>query len=50
MHRLVLTALVLMATVLTVQAQTKPVFENGMAQVVDGFSNEGDWIREQLWV
>ena len=50
MHRFVLTVLVLMATVLTVQAQTKPVFEDGMAQVVDGFANESDWIREVLWV
>ena len=50
MRRSVLTALVLMATVLTAQAQTKPVFENGMAQIVDGFANESDWIREQLWV
>ena len=28
----------------------KPVFENGEAQVVDAFSNEADWIREDLWV
>ena len=31
-------------------AQTSPVFENGMAQVVDAFNNESDWIREELWV
>ena len=28
----------------------KPVFENGEAQVVEAFSNEADWIREDLWV
>ncbi len=31
-------------------AQTGPVFDNGMAQIVDAFNNESDWIREQLWV
>lgn len=33
-----------------VLAQTSPVFENGMAQVVDAFNDESDWIREELWV
>lgn len=31
-------------------AQTGPVFENGMAQVVDEFNDESEWIREELWV
>ena len=31
-------------------AQSGPVFENGMAQVVDAFNNESEWIREELWV
>ncbi len=44
--------LLLLATFLIqpVFAQTGPVFENGMAQVVDAFNDESDWIREQLWV
>ncbi len=31
-------------------AQSGPVFENGMAQVVEVFNNESEWIREELWV
>ena len=31
-------------------AQSGPVFENGMAQVVEAFNNESEWIREELWV
>ncbi|MEZ5308080.1 MAG: Xaa-Pro dipeptidyl-peptidase [Pyrinomonadaceae bacterium] len=31
-------------------AQTGPVFENGQAQIVPGFSDAKDWIREDLWV
>lgn len=30
--------------------QTKPVFVDGQAQVVEGFSNADQWIREELWV
>lgn len=29
---------------------TKPVFEDGQAQVVPAFAEPGDWIRERLWV
>jgi X-Pro dipeptidyl-peptidase len=35
---------------LTASAQTKPVFEDGQAQIVEGFSDETAWIREELWV
>lgn len=31
-------------------AQTRPVFEDGMAQVVEGFNTPDQWIREELWV
>jgi X-Pro dipeptidyl-peptidase len=30
--------------------QAKPIFENGEAQVVDGFKDSIDWIRHDLWV
>ncbi|MFY0591268.1 Xaa-Pro dipeptidyl-peptidase [Roseivirga sp.] len=30
--------------------QTKPVFKDGEAQIVDGFKNPEDWIRHDLWV
>ena len=30
--------------------QTKPVFEDGMAQVVEAFDEAESWIRETLWV
>ena len=33
-----------------VTAQTGPVFENGMAQVVTEFESDTSWIRESLWV
>ncbi|WP_044399506.1 Xaa-Pro dipeptidyl-peptidase [Lacinutrix sp. Hel_I_90] len=32
------------------QGQTVPVFENGEAQIVEGFSNPKDWITHDLWV
>lgn len=28
----------------------KPLFKDGEAQVVEAFSNQADWIREDLWV
>lgn len=31
-------------------AQSKPVFEDGQAQIVDGFNDSAKWIREELWV
>ncbi len=30
--------------------KTVPVFTDGQAQIVPGFSNAGDWIKESLWV
>lgn len=44
-----LTALI---TTVSAQEPTKsvPVFENGEAQIVKGFSNPKDWIRHDLWV
>ncbi len=32
------------------QAGTRPVFENGQAQVVAAFADSTQWIRERLWV
>src|ERR1051326_4129921 len=32
------------------QARTLPVFENGEAQVVPGFSDKTQWIQQSLWV
>ncbi|WP_452224142.1 Xaa-Pro dipeptidyl-peptidase [Lacinutrix chionoecetis] len=32
------------------QDKTIPVFENGEAQIVEGFSSAEDWIRHDLWV
>ena len=29
---------------------TLPVFKDGEAQIVDGFKDEKDWIRHDLWV
>ena len=44
-------ALLLSASALSVaQDKTVPVFENGEAQIVEGFSNYKDWIRHDLWV
>ena len=31
-------------------AQSKPVFKDGMAQVVPEFADKDSWIREELWV
>ena len=30
--------------------QARPVFENGMAQVVPAFADSAQWIRQNLWV
>jgi len=42
--------LALFLPAISASGQTGPVFENGMAQEVEAFSDEGEWIREQLWV
>lgn len=31
-------------------AKTVPVFEDGQAQIVEGFKNPQDWIKHDLWV
>ena len=33
-----------------IQAQTKPVFKDGEAQIVEAFADPSQWIREDLWV
>ncbi|GHE66455.1 Xaa-Pro dipeptidyl-peptidase [Roseivirga thermotolerans] len=44
-------AVLLVSTSLCTLAQnTKPVFKNGEAQIVEAFSNPEEWIREDLWV
>ena len=44
----------LVALLLTLQncvnSQTKPVFKDGQAQIVEAFNNDADWIRHDLWV
>ncbi len=35
---------------LTAQAKTAPIFRDGQAQVVEGFSDSTTWIRQHLWV
>ncbi len=34
----------------TAQKKTLPVFEDGLAQVVEGFKNPDEWIQHDLWV
>ncbi|MEM1001828.1 MAG: Xaa-Pro dipeptidyl-peptidase [Bacteroidota bacterium] len=43
-------AIVSLLTFYIAQTQTKPVFKDGQAQIVEAFSNEADWIRHDLWV
>ena len=33
-----------------IKNKTKPIFENGEAQIVSEFSSEDFWIKEELWV
>ena len=46
----------LLGAIITIQAQEQttqkavPVFENGLAQKVEAFSNEAEWIRHDLFV
>ncbi len=42
--------LALAVVALSGQAQVKPNFQEGQAQIVEAFSNQEEWIREQLWV
>lgn len=39
-----------LSTISFAQEKTLPVFENGEAQIVEGFSNPDNWIRHDLWV
>ena len=50
MKRFFFFAFIAMCIAWPTAAQTGPVVENGMAQVVDAFSDESHWIREELWV
>lgn len=43
-------AALLLATGASAQQKTVPVFENGQAQIVPGFADSTQWIREHLWV
>ena len=40
----------LVAAPLMAQSTARPVFENGLAQVVPAFADSTRWIRQQLWV
>jgi len=42
--------LLLITSISNAQEKTLPIFENGEAQIVDGFKNYKDWIRHDLWV
>lgn len=42
--------LFLLVTSSFAQDKTVPVFENGEAQIVEGFSDYKEWIRHDLWV
>jgi len=42
--------LFLLTTTCFSQEKTTPVFENGEAQIVEGFSDYKNWIRHDLWV
>ena len=39
-----------LACAASLHAQARPVFENGMAQVVPAFADSSRWIRHNLWV
>ena len=44
-------ALVLLASgLLPAQTKVVPVFKDGLAQIVDEFSDQNEWIRHDLWV
>ena len=42
--------ILLLVASLSLNSQSKPIFEDGMAQKVAEFENSEDWIQEQLWV
>ena len=41
---------VLLSNTALAQRPTIPVFEDGQAQIVEGFADSEQWIREELWV
>ena len=43
-------AQVVAQTPVPVQQPTVPIFVDGEAQIVEGFSNSKEWIRHDLWV
>ncbi len=45
-----LSALILLIVAPEIFAQTRPVIENGQAQVVPGFADPTQWVRHDLWV
>jgi X-Pro dipeptidyl-peptidase len=49
--RLVLSfAVMLLAQTASAQDKARPVFENGMAQIVPAFQDSSKWVRHDLWV
>jgi X-Pro dipeptidyl-peptidase len=50
MLRLVTTCLLLITSAVFGQEKSVPIFKDGEAQPVPGFSNKADWIRHELWV
>jgi X-Pro dipeptidyl-peptidase len=50
LSRVGLVAAALLSAPVWAQAQAKPVFVDGQAQVVQAFATPSDWIREHLWV
>jgi X-Pro dipeptidyl-peptidase len=46
----ILIALAFPLAVAAAQSPAKPVFENGMAQIVPAFADTSTWIRQHLWV
>ncbi len=45
-----LLAALLLGTGFSLQAQVKPIFENGEAQIVPELKDSANWIRHDLWV
>ncbi len=43
-------SLILPKTAIGQQEKTLPVFVDGQAQIVPGFSDPTQWVRQELWV
>ncbi len=50
MHRLLLVCLLAIASTGLAQEKSVPIFRDGEAQAVPGFSKPSEWIRHELWV